>query len=1573
MADQSTKLVISIETILRNLDRTLSGLKKVEQQLKNVANVKPNTSGFARTSAAAAQSGRAQVDQAKKTAREVDRINAQTTRNAAREERVRQQAIRTTTIIQQREAKRGADAFIASIKNQDAAARAFNARVQTLGNSLRSLGQGAASLGFGLTAAISVPLIAIGKSSLDAAVTIDSLKRGLTAIVGSADEAGKQLTRLTGIAKLPGIGFEEAIQGSIRLQAVGFSAADAEKALIQFSNAVALTGGGREELSRITVQLGQLAAKGKVLSQDLRPIIEAAPAVGRALKQAFGTVNADDIAALTTNSREFLDTLTKELERLPRAAAGARNTFENFRDTVFRASAAIGDALIPVLTKLIHFSAPIIIKLAEAFKQLPAPIQTIAVLMGAMTAAAGPLLIGLGLLTTGVGRLAVGLAQLSTLGILPSIASLKAFNVAAVATIARLTGLRAATIAAAGPWIALATAIGVVAAAILLIDNDELTAATEDQLKATKGLVDGYEDEIRLLDSLKAGVVATADEQKRLDDIYKSLGIQAELRIKNLSSEEQRLAALRGELSKLVEAEKERLRIQGASIAGKFAQDLQKLNDLLTERVELEKTILTIAGGGAAPRLPGNLLTEAQITQQLTAHHTELNDELKTQQELVQQGANGLKVYEQVSGQSADSAFKLARTLGGLEGVTADVTDKFKQFTEAQKDAVPEVKTLTDSLRDQTRELLKAGDAAGEAGKRRKGVVGAAVSLAQEASTSLQGALKFMNAFIAAQPDLRAAIEKEAQLAGKTFDEFVKDSLGLKGDKAGTSVRNAQEALADALAKLAENSAENQIAIEKSENDKLLRLNDSRFRQELISYQEFISERARLQQIEIQGEIDRQRKIAELAAEDAARQQQRAGVTKGAEATRARAAEQQSLAKKVEAETKILDLQSRQQDIASDAQNDLREFNRDRLKDFRELSRELDEILGKEKAAGEAAVDERFRDTLRDINNELRLAARLQSEAADEAGREQAVAAVERLNDQKTSIENLKKQLKGVVALRAAQDEIGRAEERQLNLERDLAFQVNFRGLSERDAVNKRLEGEKLVRAEIEKQHDALRQVMITLRTLGLEVPQGMIEGLERFKIAMKGLGESSFSEQFKLAEIDLGNVADALANKIADVERAIRSRTISEVEGRLIIRRLNGEYVSELEKQLEVLKEIAAASGDESLRRQAASAQQSVKDTRAAADELKNFNAQLKSVAVDSFADSLSQLFKDLRDNTESATQDILNFFNNLLTRVNDFIAENLAQRIAESLFPDPNAPDKEGGIVGFFKGILGIGGGTAQTTVANTTATDANTQAINNLTATFGGQSIGGIGGAIGSVLGSGSGQSGILQEVGNVLGSLGINLGGIVGQTAAAGSTVIEALNINSDWLSKVAQALQENTQALQSESTGEGLQGIASLFGGGGGEATGNIIPSAPRGRVIRVAEDGYDEAVLTTDPRHSLRQAAILREFLKRTRGLSGHFKSVPEFAEGGIITARDAEANLLASLASSRTPSLASLVPTELAARGDSSPNVNFRNINLFDRREMVRGHLRSAEGARDILNVISENADEIGRRIRVR
>lgn len=81
------------------------------------------------------------------------------------------------------------------------------------------------------------------------------------------------------------------------------------------------------------------------------------------------------------------------------------------------------------------------------------------------------------------------------------------------------------------------------------------------------------------------------------------------------------------------------------------------------------------------------------------------------------------------------------------------------------------------------------------------------------------------------------------------------------------------------------------------------------------------------------------------------------------------------------------------------------------------------------------------------------------------------------------------------------------------------------------------------------------------------------------------------------------------------------------------------------------------------------------------------------------------------------------------------------------------------------------------------------------------------------------------------------------------------------------------------------TGAGgpLQGVTGAAGGGG-FAAGDFVPARSGGRIIQVAEGGYDEVVMTTDPRHRRRTGNLLASFLQRTGLLQG-------FDVGGWISA----------------------------------------------------------------------------------
>lgn len=269
-------------------------------------------------------------------------------------------------------------------------------------NRLKAQAETISTIGDRLSVGLTLPIAALANFSKNAFAEFDSLRRGLDAVTGSTEATAERLKQLREIAKQPGIGFQEAIKGDIRLRAVGISAGQSAKILKEFANAIALTGGGAAELNSVTVQIGQLSAKGKVLAQDLKPIIEAAPAVGKALKEMYGTVDSESIQGILATqgkgSNQFIDDLVKKLADVPRVTGGFKNALENLKDSTFVFGAAIGDVANNVfgLDVRLQAFANKISDTADSFRGLSETQQRLILGTTGFSAAIGPVLAILG-------------------------------------------------------------------------------------------------------------------------------------------------------------------------------------------------------------------------------------------------------------------------------------------------------------------------------------------------------------------------------------------------------------------------------------------------------------------------------------------------------------------------------------------------------------------------------------------------------------------------------------------------------------------------------------------------------------------------------------------------------------------------------------------------------------------------------------------------------------------------------------------------------------------------------------------------------------------------------------------------------------------------------------------------------------------------------------------------------------------------------------------------------------------------------------------------------------------------
>lgn len=175
--------------------------------------------------------------------------------------------------------------------------------------------------------------ILFGRNIVNTTAEVDALRQGLTAMMGSAEKANKEYAKLVDLSTKPGVGFQEAIRLSLGLQAASMSADTARSAVEEFSNAVALAGGGKDRLEYVSIALTQIAtANGKAIGQEIRQLQQHVPQIRQVLKKAFGTADSEELGKMGIGSEEFFRRVLAEMRKMPRAATSLRNDLDNLSD-----------------------------------------------------------------------------------------------------------------------------------------------------------------------------------------------------------------------------------------------------------------------------------------------------------------------------------------------------------------------------------------------------------------------------------------------------------------------------------------------------------------------------------------------------------------------------------------------------------------------------------------------------------------------------------------------------------------------------------------------------------------------------------------------------------------------------------------------------------------------------------------------------------------------------------------------------------------------------------------------------------------------------------------------------------------------------------------------------------------------------------------------------------------------------------------------------------------------------------------------------------------------------------------
>lgn len=137
-------------------------------------------------------------------------------------------------------------------------------------------------------AAIATATAAMGLGAIKAAGKMEQLEIAFTTMLGNAEQAKTMLNDLQDFAQVTPFDLESVTNGSRRLLAMGFSAEQIIPVMTAVGDAAAGLGLQAEGIDRITLAMGQMAAKGKVSAEEIRQLAEAGIPAWKFISESLG-------------------------------------------------------------------------------------------------------------------------------------------------------------------------------------------------------------------------------------------------------------------------------------------------------------------------------------------------------------------------------------------------------------------------------------------------------------------------------------------------------------------------------------------------------------------------------------------------------------------------------------------------------------------------------------------------------------------------------------------------------------------------------------------------------------------------------------------------------------------------------------------------------------------------------------------------------------------------------------------------------------------------------------------------------------------------------------------------------------------------------------------------------------------------------------------------------------------------------------------------------------------------------------------------------------------------------------
>lgn len=205
------------------------------------------------------------------------------------------------------------------------------------------------------------------QSALSRSDTMQNFTRNMTVMTGSSSKAKQMLSELTAATKGTAYGLDTAAKTAQGFATAGQSMDKATRNTKNFMNAVSFYGNGtNEQLQQVTLQMQQMAAKGRANMGDLNSAVQAGIPVYRMYAEATGQSTEDVMKALgdgQISAEDFFDVLdrvfnegTASFPKISNAAKEAGSTwkgsFDNMKAAITRGVLSVVNSMDTLSTKI---------------------------------------------------------------------------------------------------------------------------------------------------------------------------------------------------------------------------------------------------------------------------------------------------------------------------------------------------------------------------------------------------------------------------------------------------------------------------------------------------------------------------------------------------------------------------------------------------------------------------------------------------------------------------------------------------------------------------------------------------------------------------------------------------------------------------------------------------------------------------------------------------------------------------------------------------------------------------------------------------------------------------------------------------------------------------------------------------------------------------------------------------------------------------------------------------------------------------------------------------------------------